>query len=331
MRADRLIEIILLLQARGKTTAAELAALLAVSERTIYRDLDALNQAGVPVYTQGGPGGGCGLPDQYRTLLTGVNPADVGAVLSASVSGPLADLGMDKQVQAALQKLVTALPVSQRQTANQYRQRLHLDAAMWFRRSEEVPALSMLQEGSETGRMVALRYRRSVDTEVERLFAPYGLVSKAGIWYVVGKAGPNMRGYRVSRVLAAELTEERFTRPAGFDLAAYWLEWCREYEASLPRFTATLWLHPALAAEMHNNLPIPVVEFELLTAASTTGLGPVYSVTFEKIETACSWIVGVGQETKVIAPVKLQELVIERARQVLANYFNEGSLSPNLP
>jgi len=205
MRADRLIQIILLLQARGMTTAAELAVALAVSERTIYRDLDALNQAGIPVYTQGGPGGGCALPDQYRTLLTGVNPADVGAVLVSSASGPLADLGLDKIVQAALHKLVAALPVSQRQAASQYRQRLHLDSAVWFRRPEEVPALAVLQEGSETGRVVALRYRRSVDSEVERQFAPYGLVAKAGVWYAVGKVGPGFRVYRVSRVLAAEL------------------------------------------------------------------------------------------------------------------------------
>ncbi|HEX2913195.1 MAG TPA: YafY family protein [Chloroflexia bacterium] len=325
MRADRLIEIILLLQARGKTTAAELATELAVSERTIYRDLDALNQAGIPVYTQGGPGGGISLPDHYRTLLTGVTPADIGAVLIASVSGPLADLGLEKQVQAALRKLVAALPVSQRQAASQYRQRLHLDSAMWFRRPEEVPALPILQEGSETGRVVALRYRRSVDSEVERLFAPYGLVAKAGIWYVVGKTGSNMRVYRVSRVLAAELTGETFIRPAGFDLPAYWVEWCREYEASLPRFTATLWLHPTLAAEMHNNLPIPVVEFAPVAGVSSSG--PVYAVTFERIETACSWIVGVGQAAKVVAPVELRELVVQRAAQVLANYSNQEAPS----
>src|SRR5690348_14952617 len=95
MRADRLLEIMLLLQARGRTTAAILAHELNVSERTIYRDLDALSAAGIPVYTQGGPGGGCGLPDHYRTLLTGVSPADIGAVLMASATGPLADLGLD--------------------------------------------------------------------------------------------------------------------------------------------------------------------------------------------------------------------------------------------
>ena len=261
MRADRLIEIILLLQSRGMTTAGELAAGLGVSERTIYRDLDALGQAGIPVYTQGGPGGGCGLPDHYRTLLTGVNPADVGAVLMASASGPLADLGLDKQVTAALHKLVAALPVGQRQTATQYRQRLHLDSAIWFRRPEEVPALPILQKGSETGRVVALRYRRSVASVVERRLAPFGLVAKAAVWYVVGSVNSEMRVYRVSRVLSAELTSEPFTRPSGFDLPTYWAGWCHDYESGLPRYPATLWIAPTLAAEMRNNLPIPVVEF----------------------------------------------------------------------
>ena len=126
MRADRLLEIILLLQARGRMTAAALAQELEVSERTIYRDLDSLSAAGIPVYAEGGPGGGCSLPDHYRTLLTGVSTADVGAVLMAATPGPLADLGLDKSLQAALHKLVAALPASQRQAAAQARQRLHL-------------------------------------------------------------------------------------------------------------------------------------------------------------------------------------------------------------
>ena len=98
MRADRLLSIVLLLQTRGRLTAGELARTLGVSERTIYRDLDALDSAGIPIYTERGPGGGCTLVEGYRTSLTGLSENEIRTLFMSSVPGPLADLKRGKNV-----------------------------------------------------------------------------------------------------------------------------------------------------------------------------------------------------------------------------------------
>jgi predicted DNA-binding transcriptional regulator YafY len=319
MRADRLLEIILLLQARGRTTAGLLARELAVSERTIYRDLEALSAAGIPVYAMGGPGGGCELPEHYRTLLTGVSPADIGAVLMASATGPLADLGLDKRVQAALHKLVAALPAAQRQAAALGRQRLHLDSAAWFRRAEPVPFLPILQEGIETEHYIQLRYRGTNEVERDRTLAPYGLVAKASVWYVVGRVEAGLRVYRVARILAAATTDKSFTRPADFDLPSFWAAWCARYEASLPRYKTTLQISPELVPTLQSNFFTPLVEINPLAAEEGVGW-PIFEVTFETFEMARNWILGWGPAIKVLGPSELKESIMAQAAEIINLY-----------
>ena len=141
MRADRLLSILMLLQARGRMTAQELAEDLEVSVRTIYRDIDALSVAGIPIYTERGPGGGCALLDSYRTTLTGLTRHEVRALFMLSIPAPLAELGVGQDLRAALLKLSAALPVAHRQDEERVRQRIHLDAVDWFHAREPVPYL----------------------------------------------------------------------------------------------------------------------------------------------------------------------------------------------
>lgn len=320
MRADRLLEIILLLQARGRITAGALARELGVSERTIYRDLEALSIAGIPVYALGGPGGGCELPEHYRTLLTGVSPSDIAAVLMASASGPLADLGLDKRVQAALHKLVAALPAGQRQAAALGRQRLYLDSAAWFRRAEPVPFLPVLQEGIETERYIQLRYRGTDEIERERLLAPYGLVAKASVWYVVGTVANRLRVYRVSRILEAIATDQPFDRPADFDLPSFWAAWCATYEANLPRYKTTLQIRPDLIPSLQSNFSTPIVTISPLLPSEGGANWPGFEVTFETFEMARNWVLGCGPAVKVLNPLELRECVAAQAVEIVALY-----------
>ncbi len=319
MRADRLLELILLLQSRGQTTAKILATELGVTERTIYRDPEALSTAGIPVYAQGGPGGGCGLPDQYRTLLTGVSPSDIEAVLMASNTGPLADLGLDKKVHSALLKLIAALPSTQRQAGALGRQRLHLDSAAWFRKSESLPYLPLLQEAIETTQLVQLYYRRSDNEERERVLAALGLVAKANIWYVVGLVEGQLRVYRVARILKASLLHTVFTRPLDFDLPTYWADWCSKYESNLPRYTATLEIAPQLLEKLQSSAAFLVVDYRLIEGAALGKL--LIAITFETIEAATSWVLSCGAAVKVIEPVELKARVRLEVAQTLAIYL----------
>lgn len=320
MRASRLLEIILLLQSHGQTTAAQLAREVGVTERTIYRDLDELSALGIPVYTQGGPGGGCGLSDHYRTHLIGVSSSDIEVLLMAITPDILAALGLDRKVQTALHKLVATLPSPQRQVAVLSRQHLHLDAAAWFRKAELLPFLSVLQEAVETGQLIQLNYRRSDGEERERTVAPLGLVAKAGVWYMVGMVESALRVYRVSRVLDVTLLHTPFTCPADFDLSSHWAEWCSRYEASLPRYTALLEIEPAVLETLQSSFVPTVVECEAVESESERGDRLTYAVTFETVEAASSWVLSCGTAVKVIAPDELRANVKLQAAQILTFY-----------
>ena len=142
-------------------TASELADELEVSERTIYRDLEALHASGVPVLAERGPGGGCTLPDNYRSNLTGLSEHEVRALFLSAVPGPLADLGLGKSIEAAVLKLTASLPAVQRDNIGQMRERIHIDTAEWFRPPEHLPHLDTMQRAVWDDHCVEVLYTRS--------------------------------------------------------------------------------------------------------------------------------------------------------------------------
>lgn len=325
MRADRLLALLMLLQSRERMTAQKLAEELEVSERTIYRDLDALSAAGVPVYAQRGPGGGCALLDSYRTDLTGLTEDEARALFMLSIPGPLADLGVSQELKAALSKMSAALPAAQRRDAEHVRQRVHLDATGWFQPEEPVPHLRTIQEAVWGDRKLDIKYRRADSTPGERVVDPYGLVAKASIWYMVAAVGEQMRVYRVSRVQAATLTEEPFERPKGFDLASYWTEWCAEFEASRPRYPFTLRVAPEF-------IPVLPQVFGEGVHALIAQAGPpdaegwlTLSMTLETLGMARSYVLGFGTMVEVLEPQELRDSVLDFASRIVAFYTRERS------
>ena len=335
LRADRLLSVLMLLQSRGRMTARDLAQELEVSERTIYRDMEALGMAGVPVVAERGPGGGCALLEGYRTNLTGLSDPELRALFLSSLAGPLGALGLDKAGEAAMLKLTASLPAVQRAGIERVRQRIHLDSAQWFQRDEEVPHLQVLQEAVWQDRRVRLSYRRSDGVHVKRFVDAYALVAKGNIWYLVGSVAAQLRAYRVSRVQPArkdirvyrvsrihdaELTEETFVRPESFDLPAYWAEWCGQFEQSLPRYVVRLrFSYDALTAipRIYGDDMMARVEFE---GAPDREGRVVAHVTFQTAEMACGYVLGFGTLAEVLGPLELRERVREAAGRVLAQY-----------
>ena len=244
MRASRLVQLLLLLQSRGRLTAAVLAAELEVSERTIHRDVEALSGAGVPIYAERGPHGGIQLVDGYRTRLTGLTGDEAEALFLSGLPGPAAELGLGTVVAAARLKVLAALPAELRTRASRLVERFHLDAAGWFHATDEVPHLGVLAEAVWESRRVTIAYRRA-GGEVDRMIDPLGLVLKAGIWYVVAAAEEQVRTYRVSRFSRVTPTEARFSRPAGFDLAEHWRAATAAYEENAPAVDVVIRLDPA--------------------------------------------------------------------------------------
>ncbi|MFD5519216.1 helix-turn-helix transcriptional regulator [Streptomyces sp. NPDC127066] len=243
MKSSRLISILLLLQTRGRLTAAQLAAELEVSVRTVYRDVEALSAAGVPLYGDAGHEGGYRLLDGYRTRLTGLTTDEAEALFLAGIPGPAAELGLGAVLAAAQLKVRAALPRELREHADRVSGRFHLDAPGWYADADETPYLTAVADAVWNGRVLDVRYRRWREpTDVDRRLEPYGLVLKAGRWYVV--AGPGPRTYRVDQILELRTSEAEFTRPEGFDLAECWTAYQRDFHERLHRAEVVVRIAP---------------------------------------------------------------------------------------
>lgn len=274
MRADRLISLLMLLQTRGRLTAQELALRLEVSERTIYRDLEALSSAGIPVYAERGPGGGISLVDGYQTRLTGLTAAEAQALFLLGMAGPLSDLGLDRALSDALLKLSAALPVGQREDAQRLHERIHMDSTWWYYSRETLPLLSLLQEAVCHDSTILLSYLNEHDNACQRLLNPYGLVSKAGIWFLVAVQAQSGEQHilRVSRIQSIEYSGASFTRSHDFDLAATWHDYCRSLEAQHPQLARS-------ARAIPGEAPSPAPRRPRLIAGSADLSAPPASAT----------------------------------------------------
>jgi predicted DNA-binding transcriptional regulator YafY len=320
MRADRLLSILMLLQARGQMTAQQLAEELEVSVRTIYRDLDALSAAGIPVYAERGPGGGCALLDSYRTTLTGLTQDEVHALFMLSIPAPLAELGVDQELRAALLKLAAALPDAHRHDEARTRQRIHLDSEGWFETREPVPHLQTIQQALWQDRRLRITYRLPFEAQAEWLVEPYGLVAKGDTWHLVCVRDGHMRVYRVSRVLDAVVKPESFDRPAGFDLATFWRDWCTQVEENRPHYPVTVRVAPGFLAWLPYYFGAQIRE-QIAEAGPPDAEGWVtLTLPFETLEDARGRILGFGRAVEILSPQALRSTVLDYATQIVSLY-----------
>jgi len=318
VRADRLLSLVLLLQARGGATARALAAELEVSVRTVYRDLAALSAAGVPVVTESGPGGGCRLMDGYRFPLRGLRPAEAEALLILGVPGVLRELGLEGALTAAHRQIrATAGLVPGSGPAL-----VHLDMPRWFGSQEEAPCLPELAQALRLGRMLAIRYPSGGPGDGQpRVVGPLGLVNKAGTWYLAAQPGPGgVRVFRAGRVSAARVLPEPFERPAGFELAGFWARWSAGFEASRPRLQVGLAASPralAVFPEVFGPAAGPA-----LAAAAPPGEDGWREVTlsFEHELAAVHRLAGFGGQVEVLGPPSVRARLLATAREILTRY-----------
>ncbi|HEY9369376.1 helix-turn-helix transcriptional regulator [Streptomyces sp.] len=319
MRAARLIKMVLLLQSRPSMTAAELASELEVSERTITRDALALSEAGVPVYADRGRAGGYRLIGGYRTRLTGLARDEAEALFLAGLPGALRDMGLEDTASTARLKLSAALSPSLKDAPRSAAQRFHLDAPGWYQEPETPQALSAIAEAVWDDRPVSARYRRP-DGEVARDLEPYGLVLKAGVWYVCARAGASWRTYRVDRFTDVEVGRERFVRDPEFDLPAFWAERAAQFARSILRAEVVLRLSEAGARRLPYVTDRAAAE-EALAAGSRDADGRVTATLLvEGEEVAFSQLLALGPEAEVLAPDTLRARFTEAARGLAELY-----------
>jgi predicted DNA-binding transcriptional regulator YafY len=321
MRASRLLSLLLLLQTRGRMTAEQLARELEVSVRTIYRDVEALSAAGVPVYGDAGHDGGYQLLGGYRTRLTGLTGPEAETLFLSGLPGPAAELGLGNVLAAATLKLRAALPASLRESADRLSERFYLDAPGWYRTSADTEFLPMVASAVWERQVIRMRYRRWKEpTEVERTIEPHGLVLKAGTWYVAARCDRSFRTYRVDQITDAQASGESFAPAPDFELETYWHGYLAGFHERLHTGHALIAISPGGAQRMRGLLPAAVVTAVLETGTVRPDGWIQATVPIESPSQALTDFLRLGPDLEVLEPADLRERLIGTCRAMVALY-----------
>ncbi|WP_178993188.1 helix-turn-helix transcriptional regulator [Paenarthrobacter nitroguajacolicus] len=295
MRSDRLLAMLLLLQTHGRLSAVALAKELEVTPRTIYRDMEALSTAGVPVYAERGRNGGIAILPGFRTDVTGLTPEEARALFVLVNEDAHVDLGLGDALRAGLRKLMAALPDAHQQLAERSTERIIIDAGRWGAGSEGGSQLTVIQEAVLTDRQVRFAYEQR-DSDDLLLFPevdPHGLVHRAGVWYLVATVRETDRMFRVSRIREPLVLDTAVQRPKNYSLHDAWTslndQWQRDYSSVMVRIRVkreilgiVLRVHDADLVEKVDRYANPNQEWTELTlrmrsfghAQTVLGFGP---------------------------------------------------------
>lgn len=334
MRASRLLSLQMLLETRGRMSAPALAGALEISVRTLYRDVDQLSAAGVPIYAERGRHGGFALLAGWKTTLTGLTPAEAQAVFLSGLHGPAQDLGLEGDVQGARLKLLAALPAAWRDDAQRVSTRLHLDPVDWYRESDATPHLPAVAAAVFSGQQIDLHYDSWKGT-LQRTVNPLGLVLKAGAWYLVaapaGKAAESSanagsaheggpRTYRVASILGATALPTPARRPARFDLPRYWA-------ASIQRFESDIYTdHAAVLATPEGLRGLRALSSAVARAVSVATPSRrkdgrvAVRMPIESVEHACGQLMRLSPQVEVLRPATLRRALIARLQAATQLY-----------
>ncbi|MFB6643989.1 YafY family protein [Streptomyces chartreusis] len=324
MRAARLIKMVLLLQSRPSMTAAELARELEVSERTVTRDAQALSEAGVPVYADRGRAGGYRLIGGYRTRLTGLGRSEAEALFLSGVPGALREMGLEDTASAARLKVSAALMPSLRDASRTAAQRFHLDAPNWFKEPKTPELLPAVADAVWDDRRIVARYRRGeAESEAERELEPYGLVLKAGVWYLCARVAGHgsYRVYRIDRFTAVEAAGERFERDGEFDLPEFWDERAEQFARSILRSEVVVRVSPGGVRRLPYTVDPQSAREAVEAAGAPDGDGWVtLTLPVESEEVAHTQLASLGPEIEVLQPRSLRERFAGDAIRLAALY-----------
>ncbi len=305
MRADRLLAELALLQARGRMTAAELSAELEVTKRTIYRDMYALQVAGVPLVAERGRAGGYSLYGDWRADLTGLTLPELESLLVASASSPESRSGTEAVTAAA--KLAAMLPPDAADDLIGLRRRIHVV----FGEATAGETTSRLIEALRTRRTVTFDLIRVRSGRIRRSAHPMGLVVKARDWYLVWHDGDaRARIDSLSRIEDVEILDA----PAAgeIDIAVAWQGWQESRRLAQRGLDAHLRIDLDLLNYWCDRYPTEVVDRDKNGAEIVTA--------FDWVSEARSAILPWGGGIEVIAPRSLRLAVADFAAQTVAVY-----------
>ena len=325
MRADRLISMLLILQARGKVTARDLASELEISERTVYRDVTALSISGVPVYSERGPGGGIRLVEQYRSNLTGLTREEVRALYMIGIPQPLAQLGFGPELRGAMLKLAASLPSSLKSDEALARQRIYIDPEPWdrYRRPVMMPYLQTIQQAVWQGCILDIRYELFAGPQIDSLdvvLHPYGLVARGGEWYLVAWQEDHIAVLPVDRVIAAQIQDKSFQTPPDFNLESFWKQWCLGQAGYQHAFSVRMRIHPDLLPKLPGQIRHAIRAADPEHEQQDVQGRVMYEIRFGSLEEARTRLLRLGGAVEVVEPIALRYSLKDYAEQIIAVY-----------
>jgi predicted DNA-binding transcriptional regulator YafY len=319
MKADRLIAILIQLQKSVRVTAKELAEELEVSERTIYRDIDALSLAGVPVYTQRGPGGGIALLDSFRTDLTGLNSDELQALMMLTVPAPLRDLGIGADLKSALRKIVAAAQLARRESDFRLKTKFFIDNSEWVILGEFESLFGIIRKALWNDFELFISYYSELGSHAGAITAivqPLGLVAAAGAWFMVAGIDLHPIVIPLSRLHFAQITAQNFEPPPDFILENFWRDWVIRSRSQSLSILVYANVIKTILPYIEENIE------DILETDPSDGWIQV-ALCFETFEQARTWILGMGNAIEVIAPLSLRLSISDYARQILSVYEHE--------
>lgn len=327
MKSDRLLSVLLLLQARGRVTERELAERLEVSQRTVHRDMEALSAARVPLSAVRGAQGGWELEKGWRTQVPGLNEGELRALLMAQPRA-LGHSRLAAAAESALNKLMAALPVPMQAQAAAMRERLHVDPTGWRGTGEDLSMLAVVQEAVAGDRKLAFDYTRADGQKGARTVEPLGMVAKGLTWYLVARSANGMRTYRVSRMEGVTVLAGKFERPAQFDLAAYWKESTAKLEQQRGGFEVRLLATRGAARKLTEWGAVRPVEGENDDGAAAgeetrvlqSNQAPegwvALTASFDSVGEAQFLVLGLGARVQVVGPDEFRRRIAAEAEAV---------------
>ncbi|GAB3929919.1 YafY family protein [Kribbella albertanoniae] len=324
MRADRLLQIILLLQQHARLSTRDLAERLEVSKRTVLRDMEALSAAGVPVYAERGRNGGCVLLPGYRADVSGLTPREAQALFAWSGRSELSDeLGLRGSLKSAMGKLSATLPEELQSDAAALSGAIVVDRRRWFAEAEDHGALPVLRQAVVAEHRVRLRYASASSGLQRRTVDPWGLVEQAGRWYLVAAHRGAARMYRVSRIEQVDVLEEAADRPAGLDLRAEWerLRSNLEQPGGGPKgVQVEVRVHPDRAELFRRVVTSMLAKGAVPQERPSDDSWPHLWLDFRIREAACGMLIAFGPDVEVLEPLDLRAQLLELAQRAVELY-----------
>lgn len=320
MKSDRLLSVLLLLQAKGRATERELAERLEVSQRTIHRDLEALSAANVPVVALRGAQGGWELAEGWRTQVPGLDETELRALLMAQPRA-LKHPRLRAAAESAMNKLMASLPDSMREEAAAISERLHIDPNGWWDAGEDLSILPQLQDAVARDRKLAFDYVRGDGQRSSRNADPLGLVAKGNTWYLIANTPTGMRTFRISRMENVTVLATTFKRPAQFDLAEHWCHSVQALEGKRGSYPVLLMVAGTLGAKLTSWFRATQVENPSLDRPLPDGW-IVMNAEFDHPDQARFMVRGLGERVRVLAPNDLRDELAAEVQRMAAAQLN---------